>query len=242
MTRTNIWQWGGLLCLCVFTRSPSCPRDVARPPARLSPADQAVRTRLRRAVDGLEKVAISRQQFERLAPRSKVPTWQRLQRRLHYPRLGALDLAFVLAYYWVDYRQNLQRLLLPDRRWVRGKAAMPESLTGDLVILHRKHHDDASLGALLDVRLDGGPGEEHEYALYQLWKRKPATLLRLAAGSKRRLGTLEGMVLMEGDAVMERNPILMELRKFTRHQDRRVAGAARRLLAMSKQGIAEMRR
>src|SRR5438132_9671325 len=98
------------------------------PPARLSPADRAAQATLRRAVARLENGTISRQQFERLAPRKSVPTWQRLQRRIRYPQFGALDLAFALAYYGVDYRRNLQRLLVPDQLWQRGKASMPESL------------------------------------------------------------------------------------------------------------------
>jgi len=81
-------------------------------PARLSPADRAVQATLRRAVSGLESESISPRQFERLAPRGNVPLWQQLQRRIQYPRYGAMDLAFVLAYYGVDYRRNLQRLLL----------------------------------------------------------------------------------------------------------------------------------
>ena len=60
-----------------------------------------------------------------------------------------------------------------------------------MMILHHKHHDTASLGALLDLALDGGPADEREYAVCQFWQRQPATLLRVAAGSERRLGSLE---------------------------------------------------
>ena len=143
-------------------------------PARLPPAGQAARVALRRAVGRLESGTISREQFERLAPRRNVPTWQRLQRRIHYPQSGWLDLAFVLAYWGVDYRRNVQRLMLPDQLWQRGKASIPEMLTVDLMILHDKHDDTASLGALLDVGLDGGPAEEQEAAIYTLWQRQPA--------------------------------------------------------------------
>jgi hypothetical protein len=210
-------------------------------PARLSPADQAARATLRRAVDRLENGTISRQQFERLAPRRNVPNWQRLQRRIHYPQSGALDLAFVLAYYGVDYRRNLQRLLLPDQLWQRGKALMPESLTGDLVILHDKHHDTASLGALLDLSLDGDPAEEQEAAIYELWQRQPVTLLRVAARSRARLGSLEVMVQMEGDDAKARKQLFAELRQFGHHPDRRVAGAAQRLLSMARRDFAQER-
>jgi hypothetical protein len=210
-------------------------------PARLSPADQAVRATLRQAVAQLEDGTISQGQFERLVPRRNVPIWQRLQRRIHYPQFGALDLAFVLAYYGVDYRHNLQRLLLPNQASRIGKIPMPESLTGDLMILHDKHHDTASLGALLDLALDGGPAEELEGAIYELWQQQPTTLLRLAAKSTTRLGNLEDMVLTEGDDLKVRKQLLAELRQFGHHPDRRVAGAARRLLSMASRDLAQQR-
>jgi hypothetical protein len=210
-------------------------------PARLSPADQAARVALRRAVARLESGAISRQQFERLAPQRNMPTWQKLQQQIHYPQSGALDLAFVLAYYGVDYRRNLQRLLLPDQLWQRGKASMPESLSDDLKILHDRHHDTASLGALLDLVLDGGPAEGQEDIIARLWQRQPVTLLRLAAGSKTRLRNLEDMVQLEGDDLPARKQLFAELRQYGRHPDPRVAGAARTLLSMARRDFAQQR-
>jgi hypothetical protein len=211
-------------------------------PARLSPADRTAQATLRRAVAGLENESTSPRQFERLAPRRTVPLWQRLQRKVRYPRYGAMDLAFVLAYYGVDYRQNLQRLFLPDQAWQRGRASMPEGLIGDLVILHDKHHDTASLGALLDLALDGGPAEVQEATIYGIWQQEPAMLLRVAAGSKARLGALDVMVQMEGDDLKVRRQLFAELRRFSRHPDRRVAGAARRLLSMARRDFAQERR
>lgn len=210
-------------------------------PASLSPADQAARVSLRRAVARLESGTVTPRHFERLAPRRNEPMWLWLQRRMRYPQSGALDLAFVLAYYGVDYRENLQRLMLPDRLWTKGKAPMPESLTDDLTILHNKHHDTASLGALLDLKLDGGPGEEQEGAIYDLWQRQPTALLRLAAGSKSRLGNLEDMVQIEGDDAKARKQLFAELRRFGRHPDPRVAAAARSLLSSARRDFAYQR-
>jgi hypothetical protein len=221
-------------------------------PARLSPADQAARVALRRAVARLEQGSISRQQFERLVPPRNVPAWQRLQRRIHYPQTGALDLAFVLAYYGVDYRQNLQRLMLPASRIGSSQEGKSETaaehgfnardtLPDDLMILYRKHHDTASLGALLDLRLDGASAESQEAVIYQLWQRQPATLLRIAAGSKTRLWNIEQMVVMEGDDAKPRKQLLAELRRFGRHPDPRVAGAARRVLSMARRDFAQQR-
>jgi hypothetical protein len=208
-------------------------------PAQLPAADRAAQVTLRRAVSQLEKGTISRGQFERLAPRRSVPTWQRLQRRLRYPQAGTLDLAFVLAYYGIDYRQNLRRLVLPAKLWQSGKAPMPEYLTDDLVILHEKHHDTASLAALLDLALDGGPAEGQEAAIYAQWQRQPATLLRLAVGSETRLRNLADMVQMEGDDPQVRKQLFAELRRLGRHRDRRVAKAAQSLLAMAKRDLAQ---
>jgi hypothetical protein len=208
-------------------------------PMPLSTADRAAQGALRRAVSQRENEAISRRQFERLAPRRNIPTWQRLQRRIRYPQRGALDLAFVLAYYGVDYRQNLQQLMRPARLWLKDKAPMPEYLAQDLAILHEKHRDTASLAALLDLVLDGHPGEEQEAIVYDLWQREARTMLRLAAGSKTRLRTLEDMVLMEGDDLEARKELFAELRRLGRHHDRRVAAAAQSLLAMSKRDFAQ---
>src|SRR5437660_6201283 len=116
-----------LFCLCLFTLSLTCHSLAERPPTRASPADQAAQSMLRRAVARLENGTISRQQFERLAPRRNVPTWQRLQQRIHYPQSGALDLAFVLAYYGVDYRHNLRRLMLPAGRMGRSREEKSEA-------------------------------------------------------------------------------------------------------------------
>jgi hypothetical protein len=211
-------------------------------PARLSPADRAVQATLRRAVAGLENDSITARQFERLVPRRNVPIWQRLQRRIIYPRYGAMDLAFVLAYYGVDYRHNLQRLLLPDKAWQRRKGPMPENLASDLDILHEKRHDLASLGALLDLVLDGDPAEGQEAVISNLWQREPVTLLRVASGSKTRQRNLEDMVQMEGDDRRVREQLFAELRRFGRHADRRVASAARRLLSMARRDFARERR
>lgn len=224
--------------VCLFSLGLTCRCLGACSPARLSPADQQAQAALRRAVERLEQGDITRKEFERLAPRRNVSTWRRLQRRIRYPQFGALDLAFVLAYYDVDYPRNLQRLLLPDRVWPRGNVPMPEMLTTDLMILHDKHHDTASIGALLDLALDGGPAEEQEAAIYEIWKQAPTTLLRLAAGSDQRLGSLDDMVLMEGDDLKTRKQLFAELRQYGRHPDPRVARAAHRLLGMARRDFA----
>jgi hypothetical protein len=115
---------------------------------------------------------------------------------------------------------------------------MPEYLAQDLAILHEKHRDTTSLAALLDLVLDGHLTEEQEAIVYDLWQREARTMLRLAAGSKTRLRTLEDMVLMEGDDLEAGKELFAQLQRLGRHPDRRVAKAARTLLAMSKRDFA----
>jgi hypothetical protein len=124
--------------------------------AGLTAPDRAALSHLRSAIDDLEHGTRAEAEFQRLAPPGNIRTWQRLQRRVHYPKAVSLDLAFALAYYHVDCHQNLQRLLLPARESHRGRSAHPSSLETlplDLAILHGRHHDVETLNALLDPQL-----------------------------------------------------------------------------------------
>lgn len=205
------------------------------------------RAALRRAVAGLEKGEISQEQFERRLPPAQIPTWRRLQQRTPTPQPGSADLAFVLAYYGVDYAHNLQRLLLPYRRWKRvqanlgtpsaHEAAVVQNLPEDLMILFSKHHDRASLGALLDLQL-GGAGEDTftRAAIHfqQLWSRSPATILRVAAGSPTRLGSVAKLLAEWNDTPGDRQQLLARVRKLTRYPDPQVARAARQVIFLLK--------
>jgi hypothetical protein len=232
---------------------------VASQPARLSPGNQAVRATLRRAVEelesraenGLENEKLAFRQFERLAPRSNIAVWQRLQRRIPPTRSGSLDLAFVLAYYGVDYERNLRRLLLPYRRWQRGiipipkteaaaihEATMLDTLPYDLELLFRKHRDGQSLSTLLVLRLDGGPGELQADAISHLWgDDHAARMLRVAAGSKVRRENIEAALEMDSDDSRDRKEIAAELRRLCHHPDTRVAKTAREVLSNLKRAL-----
>jgi hypothetical protein len=214
-------------------------------PAALSPADRAALATLRRSVDQREGGKISASQFERLAPRSKIPTWQRLQQQIPSPRSGSADLAFVLAYYGVDYPQNLRRLLLSYRRLNRANAhssertlahdeAVVENLPADLSLLYRKHLDARSLGALLDMRLDGASSEEQMGALQELWPGHAVEMLRVADGSPARLGNLAEMLGGEDETAGQSKDTLAEVQKYARHRDPRVRRAAERVAFLLK--------
>ncbi len=208
-------------------------------------SDQRVRAALRQAVARLEQGESNPKQFERRLPRSNVPTWQRLQKQTPGSRSGSADLAFILAYYGVDYHQNLRRLLLPYHRWRRTLArpsasasthdeAVVESLPSDLEILYRKHRDPESLGLLLDMQSDGAVAEEQVGALQELWQGHAVTMLRAAAGSPVRLGNLADMLGSEAESAADRKASVAEVRKFTHHPDARVRQAAAKLTFLLK--------
>jgi hypothetical protein len=213
---------------------------------RLSPVDQAARATLRRAVTRLESNEISQEQFEQLQPQSRIATWLRLQRRIPPPRTGSADLAFVLAYYGVDYPRNLQRLLLPYHRWRRAasagapmpsahEAAVVKNLAEDLIILYRKHHDARSLGALLDLQFGGAPDAAElnaRKALYfqQLWSGHEQVVLRAASRSPVRLGNVAKMLAEGNEHAGDRKAVLDDVRRFTHHPDSRVAQAAGKVI------------
>jgi hypothetical protein len=204
---------------------------------RLSPADQAARHTLRRAVSALETDKISFQQFERLVPQSNVPAWRRLQRQIPATQSGSADLAFVLAYYGVDCEQNLQRLLLPYWRWRRRVSSshdrlVLDGLPHDLALLYQRHRDARSLDALVDMDLDGDYAEAQHGAFDDVWTRLPAITLRLASGSSKRLERIEWLFYLSTmDALESEETVLAPLRRFSHHSDPSVRRAAAKILS-----------
>jgi hypothetical protein len=203
-------------------------------------SDQTALSRLRSAVDALEHGSQGAAAFRRLAPPTQIATWKRLQRQVRYPRAGSLDLAFALAYYQVEFRQNVQRLLIPVWMKERGRPVKPSSLTnlpGDLELLYAQRPDPLILRILLDPRLQsicdaGGsdPGPDIE-ALNNLWSADPVALLRAASGSPLRIKTLAKAINEEyGDKDPAHRGDAAALRKLTRHSDTAVARVARQLL------------
>jgi hypothetical protein len=208
-----------------------------------SQTDRAALASLRQAVAGLENGVIGPRQFERQAPRSNIPTWQRLQRRIPSTQSGSADLALALAYYGVEYRQNLGRLLAPYRRWTqthqkqqgpisRHDASVVQSLPTDLGILYRKHRDAQSLGLLLDLRLDADEQAEgqRQEVLRHLWPENEVAILRAASGSRERLQSVAEMLDANYASTAGARATHAELQRLTHHPDRRVAKAATELL------------
>ena len=206
-----------------------------------SALDRAALSSLRSAVSGLEHGSLGEAAFQHLAPPANIYTWKRLQHQIRYPKAGSLDLAFALAYYHVDYHHNIQRLLLPVRSpdgRPRAKLSALETLPQDLMILHERHHDVETLGALLDPRFHalfkshrGDPDPQCE-SLNNLWETDPVPLLLAASGSQERMRTLAEAVDYDyGDKDPAHCADAATLRRLGRHPDRRVARAAGQLLA-----------
>lgn len=217
-------------------------------PAHLSSADRADLAALRDAVTGLENGIIGPRQFERQVPKSHIQTWLRLQRRIPSTASGSANLALVLAYYGVDYDQNLRRLLDSYWRWMqhpRGRssrtaqhdAVVVANLPADLGILHDKRHDLASLRALLDMDSGTRTGSTAEQMAGQasevvarLWQQDDESVLRAAFGSQTRLWNVEQTLDWSFASKTGAQAACRELQRLSRRPDRRVSGAARQIL------------
>lgn len=172
------------------------------------------------------------------------------------------ELAFVQAYWGVDYDANLQRLLRPYRLWTRDTArwsreypslnALDSSLTELYGIFHAlnylylKHHDLKSLGLWLDLRLDGAPSEGNADELGALWQRHSSDMLRAAAFSPRRLenlaDALEFSWMTTGEPAQDRRlrrEFIRSLLPLTRSADPRVVRTASRLRTLLRKPRAE---
>ncbi len=161
------------------------------------------------------------------------------------------DLSFVQAYYGLDYARNLTRLMRPYRlwrndveEWVRQYPAEQTSDTFDglemisiaLNYLYLKHHDSASLGAWLDMKLDGASAEVSADTLGELWSRHSRDLLK-AATSKARQRNLASALnysrVSDNSRDIERTNkqnLLNELRQFQRDRSPAVAAHARSVI------------
>lgn len=220
------------------------------------PEDAALH-RVREAVLHLDDKKSSFVHFERTLKPSEVTTWQRLLQRVPAYSENYAALSFALAYYGVDYDQNIRRLLRPYRMWQgdvkrwgkeyfdlqpRESIIDRDSLVDlDFVwfsmnLLYLKHHDLKSLRTWLDVELDGHWAEGCDESLGDLWKRHERDMLRAAAGSPDRLSHLAEALAFsyfpentDAERIAYRS-MIAELRHRTHDRQPQVALAARRLV------------
>lgn len=218
-------------------------------PGRVVQSDTATLAHVRAAVKSLNDRKAAFVRFEQTLKPSDAATWQRLLGKVRANSKDYAALSFALAYYGIDYDRNLARLLRPYRIYSRDSARWakeyPMRETSTLVdldfawfsmnLLYLKHHDLKSLGAWLDLRLDGAYAEGSLQALAELWQRHETDMLR-AANSSDRIAHLAIVLVgdpQNGDATGNRNPLrtlLADLQRRAHGRDPRVALSARRLI------------
>lgn len=194
---------------------------------------------------------------ERQLPPSQIPIWQRLQKQVPANSKHYAELSFMLAYYGVDYKANLRRIIRPyqlsKQSYERVKKEYPDTEFWDipwtgwgqtwwpLNLLYLKHHDLTSLGFWLDQKLDGAPAEWNDDELGGLWDRHRTEMLRASSGSDIRLNNLAGSLTyayvggghLATDKKEERK-LLAELSRLGHADDPRVASAARHIYGKAK--------
>lgn len=215
-------------------------------------ADSTFLARVHRAVARMSDRKAAFLRFEHEVRPADARRCRALQSSVRPNSQAYAELAFIQAYWGVDYETNLQRLLRPYRLWThdinRWEREYPRFGASDrsltelsgvfhaLNFLYLKHHELKSLGLWLDLRLDGGWAEESDDDLGELWQRHSTDMLRAAAHSPRRLENLakalEYSRMSSGDAAQERRlrrEFLRSLQPLTQSTDVRVARTASRL-------------
>ena len=228
-----------------------------------SPLTQTEKAEIDRAVTAMSRCSYggkhlerSRRQFEQQAPRSQVPHWEAMRRRLGLFDRQYMELSALLACYGVDYSANLGRILRPYRTLqrvadnevgyqiaFRGKTIDGRTLDdrfddtpGILACIFAMRHDAMSVGLLLDLNLDGGPAEHRDEALMNLWPTDKISILRSVSGSPERtaatahfLQWLFGDTSGPGSGRARTSKLLGELSTLSRSRDARVAAGSRQV-------------
>lgn len=193
--------------------------------------------------------------FEHAFPRTQMARWKRLQRHYSPSTEYGLDIAFLLAYYRVDYSQNIGRLLWPYKMWLyarewpeqryeklikkldvdenTGWAVLSDKAAGCLTTLYDSRRDIHALQLACRMWLTGGPKEGQDGIIADVWLHHPKDLMRAAAGeinSQRNIAE----VLVASDGMEPELPppakILARLHKLEHSHDLRVAAGARGVL------------
>jgi hypothetical protein len=213
---------------------------VASGPVQTSSADQGLFSRTRQVIARWDRGHLSRRVLERLLPRKDISGWRRLQRVASARRPGYADVTLMLAYYGVDFKGNLARLLVPYERWRRVVDSRAwstpydrgelEELPAHLALLCRKAGGSIPLERLLDLRLSGEYAHNQSGALADLWQDRPRAILRVADDTPTRLTNVSNM--LEEEFCAERAGqarVFTSLQHLARTADVRVARAARRV-------------
>ena len=175
----------------------------------LSAADQKLLMRIHNATSRLSDKKSAFLHFNAEVTQADAQRCRMLQSRVPANSATYVELGFVQAYYGLDYDANLRRVLRPYHlwrtdinRWKKEYAhadpnswAELDSVPDILNFLYLRHHDLRSLGAWLDLGLDGGPAEINDDTLGELWTRHKRAMLLACDGHPNRIANLAGSLM-----------------------------------------------
>lgn len=127
--------------------------------------------------------------FRARIPKTEIGYLRRIQKSIDPRSEAACEIAFVLAYYQVDFDANLRQMLRTDY----SNQYFPVSIVeGDVTeyfadFLYRRCPGLTALRIWLDTEVDGASAEEATGFWYAAWKRDRLGMLLAAAGSKMRI-------------------------------------------------------
>jgi hypothetical protein len=169
------------------------------PVGRIPDAGQ-LEARLRSAFQQFSLRQIAHREFECLLADVDIAVWQHLQATVRPHTLAYADLCCLLAYYGIDYLENLCRLFQsfrlvlwePERYlWLyaeKTQCADLGYLPEHLLLLYTKYHDPGLLGILLELHLqDGEDKERYLDMIAVLWDENPAAILYSTSQDQQRL-------------------------------------------------------
>ncbi len=160
--------------------------------------DRALLSRLDHAIRQCAAYELSLMQLERRLDSVDVAQWQRLQRQSTVSVCAYAQLCCILAYYGVDYAENVATLLQPYHVYAGQPRIYQDTygadaidllrrLPGCLCLVYRKHRDPDLLGVLLELRLEIPTAyEAYLDALAGLWDEDRRPLLLAAHSAKSR--------------------------------------------------------
>jgi hypothetical protein len=232
-----------VFALALLSRTASAP---------VSAADKTALTHLHRLIAQRSDKRAWFVKFERELPASNISTWQRLQKQRPPNSRAYAETSFALAYYGIDYPANLRRVLRPYTVWYKDSRSNFKSneytkeyppagsddndlnewdnVSDALNLLYLKHHNLKSLGAWLDLKLDGAPSEESDGELSDLWERHSIDMLHAAYEHRQRIANLAEALLGEMEDKALVRALIQDVKRFTRLPDRRAALTAKQVI------------
>jgi hypothetical protein len=184
--------------------------------------------------------------ISKLALGASLPALGRLKSNLDRsdPRYAAVS--FCLAYYGVQYRQNVADTLgpyffmksPPARATTHGERVTAvrdldykSRLPFYLLLLWKRHHDFYPLAHMLDLRLDGAPAESQGVAILELWRKRPRQVLHLSCGRPVRIENVSEALIFEASpqsgSLRRARRVLSDLDNLAQSRDKCVRAAAR---------------